>query len=138
MGVDMAARHPALFTEAVSSKPFGDPPCQGSAVSDDGEDRPQGCAWDCAAHPHFETRVRELVANHPMLRASPMLHRKAKRWRKELGNVVERIGVHLLIECKLIECKLSLVAKKSRLNSETVSIPFRHSSALTLAMTRHN
>src|SRR5215470_2795840 len=65
--------------------------------------------------------------------ASPMLHRNAKRWRKELGNVAERIGVHLLIECKL-----SLVAKKSRLNSETVSIPFRHSSALTLAMTRHN
>jgi hypothetical protein len=32
-----------------------------------GEDRRQGCARDCAAHPHFETPVRELVANHPML-----------------------------------------------------------------------
>lgn len=43
----MAARHPALFTEAVSSKPVGRgafeaPPCQGSAVGDmvktDGKD----------------------------------------------------------------------------------------------------
>jgi transposase len=29
---------------------FGDPPRQGSAVSDGGQDRPQGCAWDRAAH----------------------------------------------------------------------------------------